>query len=91
MIVPALPAVVLGLVTFAAVALIYHHHLRDRLHSAHERSIALGTMLGAGTVLLIIQPVEIRPGVLIDARVLLIGFAGLLGGCRGAGAALAGH
>ncbi|PYZ99671.1 hypothetical protein A6K26_008265 [Gammaproteobacteria bacterium 2W06] len=89
MIVPALPAAVLGLVTFAAVALIYHHHLRDRLHSAHGRSIALGAMLGAGTVLLMVQPVEIRPGVLIDARVLLMGFAGLLGGWRGAGAALA--
>ncbi|MEX0383459.1 EAL domain-containing protein [Spiribacter sp. 1M153] len=88
MIVSALPAAVLGLVTFAAVALIYHHHLRDRLHSAHGRSIALGAMLGAGTVLLMVQPVEIRPGVLIDARVLLMGFAGLLGGWRGAGAAL---
>jgi diguanylate cyclase (GGDEF)-like protein len=89
MIVPALPAAVLGLVTFAAVALIYHHHLRDRLHSDNKRSIALGAMLGAGTVLLMVQPVEIRPGVLIDARVLLMGFAGLLGGWRGAGAALA--
>ncbi|WP_159299786.1 bifunctional diguanylate cyclase/phosphodiesterase [Spiribacter sp. SSL99] len=88
MIVPALPAAVLGLVTFAAVALIYHHHLRDRLHSDNKRSIALGAMLGAGTVLLMVQPVEIRPGVLIDARVLLMGFAGLLGGWRGAGAAL---
>ncbi|KAF0285786.1 hypothetical protein BA899_00980 [Spiribacter sp. SSL99] len=78
----------LGLVTFAAVALIYHHHLRDRLHSDNKRSIALGAMLGAGTVLLMVQPVEIRPGVLIDARVLLMGFAGLLGGWRGAGAAL---
>ncbi|KAF0280177.1 hypothetical protein BA897_05540 [Spiribacter roseus] len=88
MIVPALPAAVLGLVTFAAVALIYHHHLRDRLHSDNKRSIALGAMLGAGTILLMVQPVEIRPGVLIDARVLLMGFAGLLGGWRGAGAAL---
>ncbi|KAF0282646.1 putative bifunctional diguanylate cyclase/phosphodiesterase [Spiribacter roseus] len=88
MIVPALPAAVLGLVTFAAVALIYHHHLRDRLHSDNKRSIALGAMLGAGTVLLMVQPVEVRPGVLIDARILLMGFAGLLGGWRGAGAAL---
>ncbi|AUB78191.1 hypothetical protein BBH56_03085 [Spiribacter roseus] len=78
----------LGLVTFAAVALIYHHHLRDRLHSDNKRSIALGAMLGAGTVLLMVQPVEVRPGVLIDARILLMGFAGLLGGWRGAGAAL---
>ena len=88
MIVSALPAAVLGLVIFAAVALIYHHHLRDRLHSDNKRSVALGAMLGAGTVLLMVQAVEIRPGVLIDARVLLMGFAGLLGGWRGAGAAL---
>jgi len=84
----ALPAALLGLVTFAAVVLIHYHHLRSRFASMPMQTLVLGAMLGLGTVLLMLQPVEIQPGVLIDARILLMGFAGLLGGWRGAGAAL---
>ncbi|KAA6185142.1 PAS domain S-box protein, partial [Thiohalocapsa marina] len=78
----------LGLITFAAIALFYHHYLWQWLPGQATRQLMLGGLLGLGAVLVMLQPVEIAPGLLLDARVLLMGFAGLLAGWRGAAAAL---
>lgn len=81
-------ATALGLVTFAAIALFYHHHLWHRLPEPRQEQWALGALMGSGTVLVMLQAVELAPGLYIDSRVLLMGFAGLLAGWRGAVAAL---
>ncbi|MCF8002877.1 MAG: PAS domain S-box protein [Chromatiaceae bacterium] len=78
----------LGLITFAAIALFYHHHLWQWLPDQASRQLMLGGLLGLGAVQVMLQPVEIAPGLLLDARVLLMGFAGLLAGWRGAAAAM---
>lgn len=83
-----LAAASLGLIVFAAITLFYHHYLTRWINSASNRQLVLGGLLGIGTVQLMLQPVEVAPGLLIDARVLLMGFAGLLAGWRGAAAAL---
>lgn len=80
---------VTGLITFAAIALFYHHHLWNRLKDATQEQWALGSLMGLGTAFVMLTAVDISEGLLLDARVLLIGFAGLLGGWRGAIAALA--
>jgi diguanylate cyclase (GGDEF)-like protein len=81
-------ATALGVVTFGAVALFYHHHLWRRLPDPRLEQWALGALMGLGAVLVMLQAVELAPGLWIDSRVLLMGFAGLLAGWRGAVAAL---
>lgn len=83
-----LAATVLGLVTFTAIALFYHHHVWKRLPSQSLEQWALGSLLGCGAVVVMLQGIELAPGLYIDSRVLLMGFAGLLAGWRGAVAAL---
>jgi len=78
----------LGLIVFVAITLFYHHYLTRWIISLESRQLALGALLGIGTVQLMLQPVEVAPGLLIDARILLMGFAGLLAGWRGAIVAL---
>ncbi|MBC7204758.1 MAG: diguanylate cyclase, partial [Pusillimonas sp.] len=79
---------VLGLVTFAAITLFYHHHAYGWLRSVATRQIALGGLFGLGTILLMLHSKEVSSGLLLDARVLLMGYAGLLAGWRGATIAL---
>jgi len=74
---------VFGLVTFSSIVLFYHHYLSLWFTRESQRQCSLGGLFGIGTVLLMLHPVEIAPGLLLDARFLLIGFAGLLTGWRG--------
>lgn len=83
-----LAATSLGLVTFTAIALFYHHHVWKRLPSHSSEQWVLGLLLGCGAVVVMLQGIELAPGLYIDARILLMGFAGLLAGWRGAVAAL---
>ena len=78
----------IGLITFAATVLFYHHYLWNRLKDARTEQWVLGALMGLGTVLAMLSAVDISDGLLLDARVLLMGFAGLLAGWRGALAAL---
>lgn len=78
----------LGLVTFAAIALFYHHYLWKRLSHPRHEQWALGALMGMGTTFVMLMAVDIASGLLLDARVLLMGFAGLLAGWRGVLAAL---
>lgn len=78
----------LGLVTFAAIALFYHHHVFRWVTNTVSRQLVLGGLFGLGTVLLMLHSRELTSGLLLDARVLLIGYAGLLAGWRGAAVSL---
>lgn len=79
----------LGLVTFAAITLYYHHYLWKCLSDPRHEQWALGGLMGLGTTLVMLMAVDVGSGLLLDARVLLMGFAALLAGWRGALAALA--
>ena len=78
----------LSLVVFGAIALFYHHHMGRWFSNPLLRQIALGAIFGLGTVLVMLHAVEVGPGFLLDARVLFMGFAGLLAGWPGAVAAM---
>ncbi|TVQ36323.1 MAG: EAL domain-containing protein [Wenzhouxiangella sp.] len=78
----------LGLVIFAAIVLFYHHYIWNRLSSARTEQWMLGALMGLGTVLAMLLAVDVSNGLLLDARVLLMGFAGLLAGWPGALAAM---
>lgn len=75
---------VLGLVTFAAIVLFYHHYIVLWVRDLATRQITLGGLFGFGTILLMLHSKELSNGLLIDDRVLLMGFAALLAGWRGA-------
>lgn len=79
---------VLGLLTFAVIVLFYHHYLWKRLSSPRHEQWALGSLMGLGGLFVMLTAVDVGNGVLLDARVLLMGFAGLLAGWRGAISAL---
>src|SRR6056297_3364751 len=78
----------IGLITFAVIALFYHHYIWNHLQDARTEQWVLGALMGLGTVFVVLSAVDISDGLLLDARVLLMGFAGLLAGWRGALAAL---
>lgn len=80
--------VLFGLLTFAAIVLFYHHYLWKRLRNPRDEQWALGGLMGLGSLFVMLSAVDVGNGVLLDARVLLMGFAGLLAGWRGALAAL---
>lgn len=79
----------LGLVAFLAAILLYHHHIRRWAKDEKSRQLMLGVLLGLSTALVMLHAIEVSAGFLIDARVLLMGFAGLLAGWPGALMALA--
>ena len=80
--------VLFGLLTFAAIVLFYHHYLWKRLRNPRDEQWALGALMGLGSLFVMLSAVDVGNGVLLDARVLLMGFAALLAGWRGALAAL---
>lgn len=77
-----------SLLSFAAIMLFYHHHIRGWVASQQYRYLILGSMLGIAASLLMLHPVELTPDVTFNNRPMFVGIAGLLGGWIGAGAAL---
>lgn len=77
-----------SLVTFVAIVLFYYHHVQDWVKSGYRRYLIMGTMLGIGASLLMLNPIELTSDVTYNTRPMFMGFAGLIGGWVGAGSAL---
>lgn len=77
-----------SLVTFVAIVLFYYHHVQDWVETGYRRHLIMGTMLGIGASLLMLNPIELTSDVTYSTRPMFMGFAGLIGGWVGAGSAL---
>lgn len=64
----------------AVVSIAYTHVIRRSPAGRPERTIALGLLFSAGALVAMLTPAEVAPGVLIDARSVLIGLAAPFGG-----------
>ena len=80
--------VLTSLVTFAAIMLLYHHHIRMHVASQRNKALILGIMLGTASSILMLYPVELTSDVTFSNRPMFVAFAGLLGGWVGAASAL---
>ena len=69
-----------GIGLLAVVALGYDMILRALARRPQVRGLAIGTFFGAAAVLSMLQPAEIVPGVITDARAIMAALAALFGG-----------
>lgn len=64
----------------AVVSIAYTHVIRRSAAGRPERTIALGLLFAAGAAVAMLTPAEVAPGVLVDARSVLVGLAAPFGG-----------
>ena len=79
-----LAASLLGLAVFSAILLFYYHHLRASDRLKRYNFLIVGSLFGCGTSLVLLHSASTSSGFLIDARILLMGFSGILLGLPGA-------
>ena len=79
-----LAASLLGLAVFSAILLLYYHHLRASDRLKRYDFLIVGSLFGCGTSLVLLHSASTSSGFLIDARILLMGFSGILLGLPGA-------
>lgn len=65
-----------GLIAVVAVA----YSLVPQSWKGARESVFLGVLFGLGAVLAMVDPVELRPGLIVDSRTTLVMLAGLFGG-----------
>ncbi|RZU98664.1 putative bifunctional diguanylate cyclase/phosphodiesterase [Spiribacter vilamensis] len=86
---PVVASAASGVVMLGGMAMLYRDHVRRGLLGATRRQLVLGGILGVAVLLVLHQPLEAAPGLLLNAAILFTGLAGLLAGGWGAIAALA--
>ncbi len=69
-----------GIGLLAVVAIGYDMLLRGLRGTPRLRSLAVGTFFGAAAVLSMLEPAEIAPGIITDARAIMAGLAAVFGG-----------
>jgi diguanylate cyclase (GGDEF)-like protein/PAS domain S-box-containing protein len=69
----------LAVVAMFVSAWIHTHVWLDR-RPALVKSVAFGSLMGAGAVILMLTPMQLQPGVLVDLRATMIAIAGFFGG-----------
>src|SRR4051794_29493124 len=57
-----------------------HTHVWLEQRAAVTRATAFGLLMGAGAVILMMTPMELQPGILVDLRGTMIALAGFFGG-----------
>ncbi|TPM84796.1 diguanylate cyclase [Mesorhizobium sp. B2-3-3] len=57
-----------------------HTHVWLDRRPAMAKAVAFGLLMGAGAIILMLTPMQLQPGVLVDLRATMIGLAGFFGG-----------
>ncbi|WP_027052226.1 diguanylate cyclase [Mesorhizobium erdmanii] len=69
----------LAVVAMFVSAWIHTHVWLDRL-PVPVKAVAFGVLMGAGAIILMLTPMQLQPGVLVDLRATMIAVAGFFGG-----------